>query len=132
MKRIQLRRYGSKLIYILTDVGNDLHNVVVAGIVKTRKRPASLERGGKLRHISSKDIAGRDEACTFDGNRRGKSRECESSDEGDGTEEEHFFKRRRNMDWYLEYERRIRLRLSNEEKKKKVGGQFKYPSGGLE
>ena len=47
---------------------------------------ASLDREG---HISSKDIAGTDEA-TFEGNCKGQGRECKSSDEGDGTEEEHF------------------------------------------
>ena len=59
----------------------------MAAIVKVGDSPAaSLDREG---HISSKDIAGTDEA-TFEGNCKGQSRECKSSDEGDGTEEEHF------------------------------------------
>ena len=80
---------------ILTNPNNDVLNVLFAVVVKkgNRRVPVfSLDREGKLRQIdiSSKDIAGKGEACTIDGNCRGQRRECKSSDEGDGTEEEHF------------------------------------------
>ena len=74
VENIQHRKvYDSKINNILTDVNNDGQNLLVASIVsvwKTR-RPPSLKREGKLRRsISSKDIAGKDEASTFDGNCR--------------------------------------------------------------
>jgi len=62
----------------------------VAVVVIVGNSPASLDGEGKLSHISSKDIAGSDEASTFDGDCRGHSRECKSSDEGESSEEEHF------------------------------------------
>lgn len=94
---------------ILTNLNNDFFNVLVAGVVKAGNVASSLDREGKLRHISSKNIAGKGEGSTFDGNCRGQSRECKSSDEGDGAEEEHFLEKR-YAGWCLVYEGRKRLR----------------------
>ena len=92
-ENIQLRRHNTIKNNILTNVTSDAINVLFAGIVKVgnrrRARP-SLDRKGKLRHISSKDIAGRDEGSTIDGNCRGQSREYKNTNERDGREENHF------------------------------------------
>jgi hypothetical protein len=73
----------------------------MAGVEKAGNIASSLDREGKLRHTSSNNIAGNSEASTFDGNCRRESRECKSSDEGDGTEEEHFFEK---VGWCLMYD----------------------------